>query len=80
MHSARYDDLNPFILDDHLDQLALLLTEICNCSFATGIVPQSLKMTKITLIFNQGSRTYSFQLSTNISFIIFCKTNGKNNV
>jgi len=50
-HSAGCDDLDPFILSGHLDQLALLLTEIFNSSFATGNVPQFFKMAKITPIF-----------------------------
>src|SRR6218665_2739638 len=56
-HSTGCDDLDPVILSSHLDQLAIPLTEIFNCSFATGIVPQSLTMAKVTPIFKQGSRT-----------------------
>src|SRR6218665_1933899 len=80
-HSTGCDDLDPVILSSHLDQLAIPLTEIFNSSFATGIVPQSLKMAKVTPIFKQGSRTLaSVKLSPNIGFILFCKNSGKNNV
>src|SRR6218665_3367480 len=56
-NSTGCDDLDPVILSSHLDQLAITLTEIFNCSFATGIVPQSLKMAKVTPNFKQGSRS-----------------------
>ena len=56
-HSTGCNNLDPVILSSHLDQLAIPLTEIFNSSFATGIVPQSLKMAKVTPIFKQGSRT-----------------------
>ena len=56
-HSSGADDINPYTTSALLNLLATPLSEIINCSFATGIVPPALKIAKVTPIFKQGDKS-----------------------
>ena len=52
--STGLDELDPFIMLSIIEEVAVPLTAIFNCSFSTGIVPSALKLAKIIPIFKQG--------------------------
>jgi len=55
-HSSGLDDIDPMIALPLIKSIAQPLSEIINCSFSTGVVPDELKLAKIVPIFKQGNK------------------------
>jgi hypothetical protein len=55
-HAKGVDDIDPAIALPSLPNILHPLVEIINCSFKTGIYPQSLKLAKVVPIFKKGPR------------------------
>jgi exonuclease III len=55
-HSKGVDDIDPYIATPNLTLIVHPLTEIINCSLQSGIVPDALKVAKITPIFKKGDK------------------------
>ena len=54
-HSAGLDEIDPSIMRSIIEDVAIPLSNIFNCSLSTGIVPSALKLAKVVPIFKQGS-------------------------
>ena len=50
------DDIDPYIATPCIASVAWPLSEIINCSFKTGIVPNATKVAKVVPIFKKGER------------------------
>src|SRR6218665_2679665 len=55
-HSKGVDDIDPCIATPCIASVAWPLSEIINCYFKTGIVPNALKIAKVVPIFKKGER------------------------
>ena len=55
-HSRGLDDIDPELAKYVIGAISKPLTEIINCSILKGVVPNSLKLAKITPIFKAGDR------------------------
>ena len=55
-HSKGMDDIDPCIAGSNIDCIAQTLAELINCSFTTGVFPQSLKAAKVIPIYKKGER------------------------
>src|SRR6218665_3132342 len=55
-HSRGLDDIDPQLAKYAIEATSIPLTEIINCSIINGVVPNSLKIAKITPIFKAGDR------------------------
>lgn len=56
-HSPGPDLLDPSIISPNLSLITTPLVDIINCSLSTGIVPEGMKMSTVTPIFKQGTKT-----------------------
>ena len=55
-HSKGVDDIGPYIDTPCIASVAWPLSEIINCSFKIGIVPNAIKIAKVVPIFKKGER------------------------
>src|SRR6218665_1952971 len=55
-HSRALDDIDPQLAKYAIGAISIPLTEIINCSIVNGVVPNSLKIAKITPSFKAGKK------------------------
>ena len=55
-NSKGIDGIDPCIAAEYLTRIAPILSEIINCSFATGTVPQAIKIAKIVPVYKKGEK------------------------